>query len=75
MKGLIILAFLCMLARQQNVLLSSSTSNTIITNPLSSSIAVESYHTTNNPNFIGYGAQWLWKGGSTTWPNNDEAQF
>ena len=56
MKTLVVLAIICNLALQQTVLVSSSTSNTLITFPTSATINVEPYHTTNNPNFIGYGA-------------------
>jgi hypothetical protein len=75
MKLILLLSFLCMIAMQTNVLLSSSTSNTIITAPASQTVAVETFHTTNNLNFIGYSAQWLWLAGSDSWPNNYKATF
>lgn len=70
MKTLIVLAIICTLTLQQTVLVASSTTNTLITSPSSATINVEPYHTSNNPGFIGYGAQWLWQASGSSWPNN-----
>lgn len=75
MKVIALLAVLCVLSLQQTVLLSSSTSNTIITSPANTPIGVDSFHNTNNLNYIGFDAQWLWKNGSSSWPNGDTVTF
>ncbi len=75
MKEIILIAFLCSFTLQQTVLLSSNTSNTIITSPANYVVALEAYHNANNPNYIGYGAKWLYKNGSSSWPAGDKVTF
>lgn len=75
MKEIIMLALLCSFSLQQTVLLSSSTTNTIITSPTNYVVALEAYHNANNPNYIGYGAKWLYKNGSDSWPAGDKVSF
>lgn len=70
MKTLIVLAIICTLALQQTVLIASSATNTVVTFPSSATINLEPYHNTNNPSYIGYGAQWVWQSSGSTWPNN-----
>ena len=75
MKEIILLALLCTFSLQQTVLLSSSASNTIVTSPANFVVVHEAYHNANNPNYIGYGARWIYKNGSSSWPNGDQASF
>jgi hypothetical protein len=75
MRKAITLSLLLVLALQQTVLLSSSSSNTIITSPISAPAVLEPYHTGANPNFISNGAQWLWQAGGQSWPNGYVAVF
>lgn len=70
MKTIIVLAIICTLTLQQTVLVASSASNTLVTFPSSATINLEPYHNANNPNFIGYGAQWVWQASGSSWPNN-----
>lgn len=75
MKAIIILALLCAFSMQQTVLISSSAANTIITAPANYHSVVEAYHTSLNPNYIGYNAQWIYKNGSDAWPIGDAVTF
>jgi hypothetical protein len=75
MKGILLLALLCALTLQQTVLLSSCPENTLIINPPDTYPVVEAYHTTQNPDYISYGAKWIYKNGSDSWPAGDRATF
>jgi hypothetical protein len=68
--GLLTVGVLC-----QTLLISSSTSSANILSPLGYTLVTESYHTTNNPNFLGNGAQWIWLNGSSSWPLGFTAKF
>jgi hypothetical protein len=75
MKQIILLALLCAFSLQQTSLISSNTSNTFVTSPANQFTVVEAYHTTNQPNFIGFNAKWIYKNGTDAWPNGDSATF
>ena len=59
----------------QTVLLSSSPSTAIIISPSGYTLVPETYHNTNNPNYLGNGAQWVWLNGSSSWPLGFSASF
>ena len=74
MNKTLIMSLLLIISLQQTVLLRSDPSTTIITS--SNHITVtEAYHTKNNPNFIGHGANWIYKKGLDSWPAGDKATF
>lgn len=77
MKGLILLGLLCTLAVQQTVLISSSATNTLITSPPGLTVALSNFHETHPTysNYIGFGANWIYKAGSSSWPIGDTATF
>jgi hypothetical protein len=75
MNKAVLIALLCTLSLQQTVLLKSDVTTTIITSPSSFDTAIEAYHTTNNPNYIGYAAQWIYKKGGSSWPAGDRVTF
>lgn len=75
MKKLLLLALLCALTLQQAVLLRSCPENTLIINPPDTYPVLEQYHNEHNPDFIGYGAKWIYKNGSDSWPEGDRATF
>lgn len=74
-KILIIFGLLFAFSLQQTVLISSAVDNTIITAPANYHPVLEAYHTKNNPNYIGYSAQWIYKNGSDAWRDGDTATF
>lgn len=75
MKKLLLLALLCALTLQQAVLLSSNAENTLVIDPPGTYTVLEKYHNEHNPNYIGYGAKWIYKEGSDAWPEGDRATF
>lgn len=72
---LIILALICTFSMQEVSLFSSNTDNTLITSPKDYYPVLQAYHTKIHPNYIGYGAQWLYKNGGDSWPAGDQATF
>lgn len=75
MKNILILGLLCTIALQQTILLSSSATNTIVTDPPGYKVAVEDFHSIRNPSYINFYAQWIYKNGSDQWPAGDNATF
>jgi len=59
---------------QTSIVLSNPSTTTIIS-PTGNFVVQESYHTTNNPNFLGTGAEWIWLNGSDAWPVGFNATF
>lgn len=68
--GLLAAVVLC-----QTLLISSSTTSANILSPPGYTLVAESYHTTNNPNYLGNGAQWIWLNGTSSWPIGFTAKF
>jgi hypothetical protein len=62
-------------AFSQTVIVLSDATSTTIVSPVNQTVGVEKYHTTNNPNFLGDGAQWIWNNASDSWPNGYNSTF
>jgi hypothetical protein len=75
MKVILLVTLLVSLTIQDTVLLSSCPDNTLVINPPKTHTALETYHSINNPNYIGYNAQWIYKKGCDSWVTGDRATF
>jgi len=75
MKAILLLALVCTITLQHAVLLKSAPENTKVTYPKHSYTVLEEYYEKYHPDFIGYGAKWVYKNGCGGWPIGDKTTF
>ncbi len=74
--GLVLAAIHSQIVSSSNVpILISSPSIATVLSPVGSTTIQETYHTANNPNFVGYNANWIFINGTASWPANAQASF
>lgn len=71
-----LLGLICTLALQQVVLINSSPTDPAIT-VTPSSVSLSTFHEAHPfyANYVGFGAHWIYKGSSSSWPAGDTAAF
>lgn len=65
----VLVAFLLMLSALSEpvqIVVSSPETTTVIS-PANQQVDLSNYYTTNHPNFLGYGPQWVWLKGPNGW--------
>lgn len=61
---MLVCVFLVSSVLAQTVLVNSDPSTTTLLSPSSETVAVEAYHHTAHPDYLGTGASWIWINGS-----------
>lgn len=72
---LLVSLFFALSYTQNTVLLASNSSSTKVVWPPNKPVVQEIYHYANQPDFLGNGAQWVWLGGSDSWPDGFQAIY
>ena len=75
-KIILLIALLASLTFSQNaVVFASNASNVKVVWPANKVVALEAYHSANQPNYLGNGAQWVWLSGSDAWQDGYQAIY